>query len=99
MNEVVTITDHAARQSDRWLFIAILVILLIASVVFWRWIIKDRDKLGARLTDVTDRHIDAHQKLIEVVARNNEVVAQNTRVLFDVNATLTYCKTRNQNQQ
>ena len=70
MNEIANLTDHAAQQSDRWLFIAALVVLILFSLVIWRWIVADRDKLGSRLTEITDRHITAVEKMTEVVTNN-----------------------------
>lgn len=76
MNETINTIDHAAMQSDRWLFIAMLVILIIALVIVWRWIISDREKISNRLTAMTDRHIAVTEKLSEVVANNTAVLHQ-----------------------
>lgn len=70
MNELKELTDHASQQSDRWLFIAMLVLVIIALVIIWRWIVADRDKLANRLTEITDRHIAMTEKVAEVVANN-----------------------------
>lgn len=96
MSEITNIADHAAQQSDRWLFIALLILFILASVVLWRWMVNDREKMEQRLSAMTERHIEGQQKLVEVVTKNTEVVANNTRVLSDVGTTLAYCKTRNE---
>lgn len=75
MNDKLTDTvDHIAKQDDRWLMVAILVIATLGAVVVWRWMVADREKVSARLTQMTDRHIEVTEKLIEVVANNNAVL-------------------------
>jgi len=78
MNEAATnLIDHASKENDRWLFVALLVLLVLAAIFIWRWIVSDREKLSVRLTEMTDRHITVTEKL-------SEVVANNTAVLHDV---------------
>jgi HAMP domain-containing protein len=76
MNEIIQAADYASQKSDRWLFIVMLVILLIFAVFVWRWLISDREKIGKRLTEVTDRHITVTEKLSEVVANNTAVLQE-----------------------
>lgn len=66
--------DHAAAQNDHWLFLAALVVIGIILFGIWRFIVADREKLGERLTEVTDRHIQSCEKLGEVVAANTAVL-------------------------
>lgn len=87
MNDAQTLIDHASIQSDRWLFLAMLVILLGAGLVFWRWIVADREKVAVRLTDITDRHIDSVEKL-------DDVVANNTAALREVKDAVSFCRNR-----
>ncbi len=75
MNEALKETiDHAAKENDRWLFVALLVILLIFIGFIWRWMTADREKISNRLTQMTDRHIEVTEKLSEVVANNTAVL-------------------------
>jgi hypothetical protein len=76
MNGAMNGIDHAAAQSDRWLFITLLFIVIVAMVVVWRWIISDREKISNRLTAMTDRHIAVTEKLSEVVSNNTAVLHQ-----------------------
>ena len=68
------IADHAARQDDRWVMMALLVVLLIVGIVIWRWMTADREKISQRLTEVTDRHIKVTEQVVEVVATNTAVL-------------------------
>lgn len=78
MNEIKTIADHASNQSDRWLFVALLILAVLAMLMIWRWIVADRDKLANRLTEITDRHIAMTEKVADVVA-NNTVAFNNLK--------------------
>lgn len=70
MDVVTGIADHAAAQSDRWMFVAMLAIFLVSMLSLAKWFIGDRKGLADRLTAVTDRHIEHTAKLSEVVTNN-----------------------------
>lgn len=78
MNEIKETINYASVQSDRWLFVAILVLAVLAMLMIWRWIVADRDKLANRLTEITDRHIAMTEKVADVVA-NNTVAFNNLK--------------------
>lgn len=85
MNDIANIADHAAKQDDHWLFIATLVILMAFAILIWRWVTADREKLGNRLTEMTDRHIAATEKMTEVVSNN-------TTALNEVKSVMVNCR-------
>lgn len=91
MNDLSTMIDHAAQQSDRWLMLFALAILIVFGVVVWRWTIADREKMSKRLTDITDRHIESQQKLVEVVTNN-------THALREVKDVMHLCRNKQTNQ-
>lgn len=66
--------DHAAQQNDHWLFLFALAVLGTVLICVWRFMVADREKLGNRLTEVTDRHIKSCENLGEVVAANTAVL-------------------------
>lgn len=74
IDELTKFADHASQQNSMWLFIAALFVLAIFTVVVWRWIVADREKLGERLTKVTDRHIESCERLGAVVEANTAVL-------------------------
>jgi hypothetical protein len=88
MNDLTKLADHAAEQSDRWMFAAIFILFVLALGVAWRWMINDREKVSTRLTQVTDRHISAMERFSEVVATNTAALANNTDVLHKVDKKL-----------
>jgi len=85
MSDVTNTIDHAANQSDRWLFLAALALLIVFALIVWRWMSEDREKISKRLTDITDRHIDSQQKLVEVVTNN-------THALHEVKSIMAICQ-------
>lgn len=79
------VADQAAQKSDRWLFVSLLLVLLLAGLWVWRWMIADREKLAGRLTAITDRHIESSEKL-------GEVIANNTAALREVRQVIEFCR-------
>ena len=89
MTDLTNLTDHAAQQNYQWMFVALFIVLLIFVLVIWRWVIADREKLSARLTEMTDRHIIATEKMTEVVANN-------TKAMEEVRAVMAVCRMKQQ---
>jgi hypothetical protein len=94
MNDVQGIVDHAAAQNDRWLFLAMLVLSIIGTIFFWRWLTNDREKVAARLTQITDRHITAQEKVVDVVANNTLAMREVQATMRDVQSAITHCRDR-----
>ncbi len=94
MNDIQNLVDHAAMQSDRWLVLAIMATGGFAMFFFWRWMISDREKLAARLTEITDRHITSQEKVTEVVANNTMVMRETQGAMRDVQNAISHCRDR-----
>lgn len=62
----VALIDHAARQSDRWLFLGLLALTILAAGWLFRWLVK-------RLDSITERH---EATLTGVVERNTEALRE-----------------------
>lgn len=86
--ELLDLVNYAATQNDRWLFLGLLVLVLVACFGLWRWMVSSHVDVTRRLTEVTDRHISQTEKL-------SEVVANNTIALHEVKAVLLDCRLRN----
>ncbi len=72
--ELMKLADHASQQNAMWLFVAALLVLGLFIIVVWRWMVSDREKLAARLTEITDRHITSCENLSRVVEANTTVL-------------------------
>ena len=83
MTDLTNLTDHAAQQNYQWMFVALFIVTLIFVIVIWRWVIADREKLASRLTEMTDRHITATEKMTEVVA-NNTIAMKEVREVMAI---------------
>lgn len=87
MNELVTVTNHAASQSDRWLFIATLLVLGAFVVGVMRYFVRQHERLLAdhkqardayqvSLSEVVAEQSAANQKLITCLENNTRVLEE-----------------------
>jgi type VI protein secretion system component VasK len=85
MNEIITLTNHAALQSDRWLFVALLVIGLLAIGVLFRYFTARLDALQTRMDSQTAEFVahlkTANQEMLEVIASAKAVIERVERKL------------------
>ena len=98
MEPIIKMTDHAAAQGDRWLFVFLLIFLLVFCGLFFRWLLKDREAVVKRLTEITDKHIAQTATLAEVVTLNSRVVDNNTNALKEFTEKMAMCVYRNNPQ-
>jgi ABC-type Zn uptake system ZnuABC Zn-binding protein ZnuA len=94
MNEIITVTDHAARMDDRWMFVALLIIGILAIGVLVKWFMKRWDASDQRVTEMQDRldgvrdaHIlylqTANQDLAKTIAENTAIIKSASHVIAD----------------
>jgi hypothetical protein len=80
--DVLEIVDHASTMSDRWLFLAMLVLLLLALFVAIRWIVlyftKRTDKLEQEIVDVREKHV---KYITEEAAKTSSLLDRCLRAL------------------
>jgi hypothetical protein len=67
---VMEIVNHAASQSDRWLFVALLVVFILGVIATARYVIRDRDRLIESLGRLHDRSDNLTREVSQVVATN-----------------------------
>jgi len=85
MNDLIKTADYAAQQTDRWMFVACLIVLLLFLGMAFRWFVKllERKEVEA----ASDREM--HRKSIEAIVSNyyeatnkhTEAVNQMSRVV------------------
>ena len=69
MNELVKAADYAASKTDRWLFIAVLLVSMVGVLLFVRWLIGRYEQL------MTEHRLDQQQfstALLNISAENNK---------------------------
>jgi hypothetical protein len=76
------ILDHAALQNDRWLFLALMAIGLIASFYLFRWLVGQYTSQSTKLT--------------EVVERNTIALGQIKGCVQQVSQEIMYCRMKNE---
>jgi hypothetical protein len=90
MNDIAKAVDHASIQSDRWLFIAALVILGLGTVLVIRYLVQTIERMmadhasaresnqGLMRQIVSDQHA-TNEKLAVVLDRNTTALDENTQ--------------------
>ena len=85
MTELKTLVDHASAQSDRWLFIALLIIGIIVVWGLFKYFTAQiaegrgaQDKLGLKLDELNKFVRDEHSQL---VGKCTDALNANTRVI------------------
>ena len=85
MNDLIKTADYASQQTDRWMFVACLIVLLLFLGMAFRWFVKllERKEVEA----AADREM--HRKSIEAIVTNyyeattkhTDAIRENTAVL------------------
>lgn len=63
--------DHAARASDRWLFLSALVILGLFGAICIRWLVSTFVGLVGRLEQVLERNAEAFREVSDSIKQCN----------------------------
>ncbi len=88
---VIKAADYASRQSDRWLFIALLIVFLLAMGMLTKWGMKQLEQrdlrineLGNELGKVREEHADQMvaqaDKFAQIIAENTIAVRMNAEI-------------------
>jgi hypothetical protein len=92
MNDLVQLTNTAAGQSDRWLFLFALVVLACLAAAVARYFVRQYERLQTEhqqvLATLMGRQEERQTELVRVVAANTEA-------LRAVSQELRWCKERN----
>lgn len=82
---VIEATNHAAAQSDRWMFVALLVIGLLAIGYLFRFFTNRIDALQTRM-DVQSENFIAHlqkanKEMLEVISLAQATISKNSLLM------------------
>jgi hypothetical protein len=84
-DELLSLTTHASGQSDRWLFVALLIIGLAAIGVLFRYFTGRLDSLQDRMDTQTAEFVShlktANQEMLGVIASAKAVIERVERKL------------------
>lgn len=93
---IVEAANYAAQQSDRWLFVALLIIGLFAIWVLFKFFTSRLDSLQQRMDKQTEEFVahlkTANKEMLEVIASAQETIAKNTNLIERVERKLEVLK-------
>jgi len=85
MNEVVELTNRAAMQSDRWLFVATLIVFGLFAIGVMRYFVREHERLIADHKRAREGYQESLRGIVaEQSAANAKLITcleNNTRVL------------------
>ena len=85
MTEVIETANYVSLQSDRWMFVALLVIGLTAIGVLFKYFTGRLDGLQTRIDAQTNDFVShlktANKEMLEVIALANATISKNSTLL------------------
>lgn len=85
MDNVVEAANYAAMQSDRWMFVALLIIGLLCIGVLFKYFTARFDALQARMDAQTSEFLShlksANKEMLDVIAMANATISKNSTLL------------------
>ena len=101
MNDIVQLTNQAANQSDRWLFIASLIVCGLFAVAVMRYFVKQHERLIEDHKLARDSYQESLQGIVaDQSAANAKLMVcldNNTAVLEECRDELRFCRTERRN--
>jgi uncharacterized membrane-anchored protein YhcB (DUF1043 family) len=88
LDDTLRTIDHASRQDDRWLFIALLVIGLITIWFLARYFISQVEALQREIVATRtefEQHLKtANAEMVAALTKSSEIIAQNSAILEQI---------------
>lgn len=85
MTEVIETANYVSQQTDRWLFVALLVIGLTAIGVLFKYFTGRLDSLQTRIDAQTNDFVGhlktANKEMLDVIALANATISKNSTLL------------------
>jgi hypothetical protein len=85
MTEVIETANYVSQQTDRWLFVALLVIGLTAIAVLFKYFTGRLDGLQSRIDTQTNDFVNhlkaANKEMLDVIALANATITKNSTLL------------------
>lgn len=80
--DTVSLIDHAARMDDRWLFIAVLVILIVGGVIIIRLLFNQLENQRAAHSQLNERMAVALFQCAEIMGELKEFLTRTQKLLI-----------------
>lgn len=81
MNQVGPLIDHAAAQSDRWLFLFLLALILCGGLLVIRYLVRRDEAKSKHMHESYDRNTATIMELKVTLSHNKEAFDRNTLAL------------------
>jgi Na+/melibiose symporter-like transporter len=85
MDKVVETTNYVAQQSDRWMFVALLVIGIGCIWILFKYFTSRLDHLQSRMDAQTNEFLThlktANKEMLDVISMANATIAKNSILL------------------
>lgn len=85
MTEVIETANYVSQQTDRWLFVALLIIGLTAIGILFRYFTGRLDSLQSRMDGQTNEFLShlktANKEMLDVIALANATISKNSTLL------------------
>ena len=85
MNEYIETISFAANQSDRWMFVALVIIGILAVIVLFRFFTARLERVEKKMEQVQSDfncHLrTANKEMMEVLSLSNQAIGKNMSLL------------------
>lgn len=85
MTEIIETANYVSQQTDRWLFVALLVIGLAAIGILFKYFTGRLDGLQSRIDTQTNDFVShlktANKEMLDVIALANATITKNSTLL------------------
>jgi type II secretory pathway pseudopilin PulG len=85
MSEYIETISFAANQSDRWMFVALLIIGILAVIVLFRFFTSRLERVEKKMDQVQSEfntHLKtANKEMLEVLSLSNQTIGRNMTIL------------------
>ena len=84
-NPYIEAINHAAEQSDRWLFVALIVIGLLSVFSLFRYFTARLESIQHRMDEQTREFVDhlktSNREMLTLIASSQEVIDRNSQIM------------------
>jgi type II secretory pathway pseudopilin PulG len=85
MNEYIETISFASNQSDRWMFVALLIIGILAVIVLFRFFTTRLERVEKKMdqvqTDFNTHLKTVNKEMLEVLSVSNQTIGRNMTIL------------------
>ena len=85
LSSAIETINHASEQSDRWMFIALLVVVLVACAIVFKYLTLRLERVEKKMDQVQvefNMHLKtANKDMLDVLSLSNNTIGRNMTIL------------------